>query len=372
MSSPGAAGRDAVHLEPTGDRTAAIDAVVARLAREGGGRTPLATVLDDLDRRARRTWLPARAVHRAYAFDAADRRDERWWPQGVTTSADAEPGERVEGRRLVVVAWYAKQLPGDPKGGQGSRVTLLDLETRRYRHVLLARVVEGEDGAEPTLAPLRVHAGGLVWHGPHLHVAATGRGFHTAHTDDLLRVPDHLAADPEWPLAGYRYVLPVRFSYRAQAAEGAEPLRYSFLSLDRASEPPALVAGEYARGSQGDRSRRLARFPLDPVTGLPRTGPDGAARPELLAEGVAQMQGAVVAHGRWHVTTSHGPWTFGSVWTGVPGESLHRHRWATPMGPEDISYWPGTDELWSVSEHPRRRWVFAMRRRWFERRHPRG
>lgn len=374
MSAPDGAGRDAVHLERAGDATAAIDTVAARLADEGGGRVPLSTLLQDLDHRARRTWLPARAVHRAYAFDAADRRDERWWPQGVTTSADADPGERVEGRRLVAVAWYAKQLPGDPEGGQGSRVTVLDLDARRYRHVLLARVVAGEDGAAPRLAPLRVHAGGLVWHGPHLHVAATGRGFHTCHLEDLLRVPDALARSDAWPLAGYRYVLPVRFSYRARAGEDAEPLRYSFLSLDRSSDgdSPALVAGEYARGSQAERTRRLARFPLDPATGLLTIGPDGAARPVHLAEGVAQMQGAVVAHGHWHITTSHGPWTPGSVWTGTPGEQLHRHRWATPMGPEDISYWPGSDELWSVSEHPRRRWVFAMRRRWFERRHPRG
>ena len=31
-------------------------------------------------------------------------------------------------------------------------------------------------------------------------------------------------------------------------------------------------------------------------------------------------------------------------------------------GPEDIVYWPETDLLWSVSEHPGRRWVFAMNR----------
>jgi hypothetical protein len=30
------------------------------------------------------------------------------------------------------------------------------------------------------------------------------------------------------------------------------------------------------------------------------------------------------------------------------------------MGPEDLSYWPSRDELWSLSEHPHRRWVFAM------------
>ena len=51
----------------------------------------------------------------------------------------------------------------------------------------------------------------------------------------------------------------------------------------------------------------------------------------------------------------------GSVYVGRPG-AWRRHRWAVPMGPEDLTYWPSTDGLWSLTEHPRRRWVFAMRR----------
>ena len=61
------------------------------------------------------------------------------------------------------------------------------------------------------------------------------------------------------------------------------------------------------------------------------------------------------------MTTSHGPWKPGSVYVGEPG-AWRRHRWAVPMGPEDLAYWPSRDELWSLSEHPRRRWVFSVRR----------
>ena len=32
------------------------------------------------------------------------------------------------------------------------------------------------------------------------------------------------------------------------------------------------------------------------------------------------------------------------------------------VGPEDIAYWPQRDELWSVSEYPGARYVFAMNR----------
>jgi hypothetical protein len=342
---------EGVHLARTDESLDEIDALAALL----GGRVGLDEVLDDCDRQGRRSWLPARAVHRAYTFDRADRRDRRWWPQGVTTSADASDEEEIAGRRIVAVAWYAKELPGD-EVKQGSRITFFDLGTRRYRHVLL--VVPVLRDGRPGIEPLTVHAGGIVWYGPYLHVAATAKGFYTCRLDDLLRVErDEVAA------YGHRYVLPVRFSYKAETDEGHERLRYSFMSLDKGATPPEIVAGEYAYGT--GKTRRLARFAIDPETLLLATTEDGVTRPSMLDEGVGQMQGAVVARGRYHVTVSQGPWTFGSVYTGAPG-AFRRHRWATPMGPEDIAYWPSTDELWSVSEWPRRRWIFSMKRSWFD------
>ena len=162
---------------------------------------------------------------------------------------------------------------------------------------------------------------------------------------------------------GYRYVLPARFAYQAYTDEGHERMKYSFLSLDRAGDPPVIVAGEYARG---DQANRLARYPLDPESSLLSSGQDGISRPVRLEDGGVQgMQGASVAGGRYHVTVSHGPWMPGSMYVGEPGR-LRRHRLAMPMGPEDIAYWPSTDLLWSVSEHPRRRWVFAMPRSAFD------
>jgi hypothetical protein len=337
-----------VHLVRTDENVEEIERLATRL----GGRVGLPAVLGDLNRRARRTLAPGLAVHRALTWDRLDRRDPRWWPQGVSTSADASDTEDVEGRRLLVVSWYAKD-------GQGARLTFLDLATRRYRHVLLVepRLQDGQ----VSIAPLRVHAGGVVWHGPYLHVAATARGVFTCRLDDLLRVPD----DGPVPSYGYRYVLPVRFAYRAVTDAGLERLRYSFLSLDRGASPPELVVGEYGNSAQ---TRRLARFSVDPETQFLATGDDGAARPLVVEDGgVVRTQGAAIARGRWYLTASTGPWVPGSVYAGTPG-SFRRHRWATPMGPEDIAWWPSTDLLWSLTEHPRRRWVFSMKRSRFDRR----
>jgi hypothetical protein len=195
----------------------------------------------------------------------------------------------------------------------------------------------------------------------------------TCRVDDIVRVPDECASGDASRLGvdgdrvssyGYRYLAPVRFTYDAQAPGNKEKLRYSFLSLDRAATPPELVVGEYGRGKQ---SRRLARFPLEPETMLLHRDEDGRSWPLALDDGgEGPMQGAAVARGNYYVTVSRGPTTPGSVYVGRPG-AFRRHRWAAPAGPEDITYWPSTDMLWSVTEHPGHRWVYAMRRSWFDR-----
>lgn len=332
-----------VQLSRTGDHGAAIDALAATLAADGGGRVGVDGLYDDLPRRLRRSRAPhprllGRAVDRAFTWDAHDRRDEDWWPQGITTSAETGFAER-HGHDVLLTSWYAKH-------DAGARVSMVDLDRRRYAHVLLVVPTLGEDGSAG-LTPLRVHAGGLVWHGPHLHVAATGRGLHTARIADVLRVP----AGSALQTYGHRYVLPVWCSHRSDAEDGTERLRHSFLTLDRSGAVPRLLVGEYGSAR---RTRRFARFALDPVTGLPDALPA-----EVDDRGEVRMQGVAVVDGVLHVTSSRGPWGPGSVFTGRPG-ALAEHRWALPMGPEDLVWWPETGGLWSVTEHPRRRWIVRM------------
>ncbi len=162
---------------------------------------------------------------------------------------------------------------------------------------------------------------------------------------------------------GYRYVLPVRFAYDAAATEGVERMRYSFLSLDKSSEPPHLVAGEYGRG---EMTRRLVRFPLDPDTGHLATDDDGSSRPALFDErGLGHMQGVVVVRGVYYVTSSRGRYLLGQMYVGQPG-AFRRFPRSLPVGPEDITYWPSTDTLWSLSEYPGRRFVFEIPRAQFD------
>ncbi|MCY7394776.1 MAG: hypothetical protein LH468_01270 [Nocardioides sp.] len=357
-----------IHLVRTAENVAEIEALAGLV----GGRAGLAAMLDDLDRQGRRALAPGLAVHRAWTWDRADRRDRRWWPQGVSTSADAagSTGDgQVAGRSVVAVAWYARKLPGEA-AGQGSRVSFFDLDSRRYRHVLLVvpRLRDGQLGVEP----LRVHAGGIVWAGPHLHVAATTRGLMTCRLEDLMQVPASALGDDRTlgvdgdrvSSFGYRWVLPVRFAYRSVTDDGLQGLRYSFASLDRAADPPALLVGEYGRRRQ---TTRLARFPLDEESGLLATDEDGRSSALALHDGgVTHSQGVAVAAGHHYVTVSRGTRTPGSVYVGAPG-AFRELRWAVPMGPEDIAFWPARDQLFTATEHPRRRWIVAMRRSRFDR-----
>lgn len=357
---------EGVHLQRTDENVREIAALAAVL----GEPTGIHGLLDDLKYQARRSRLPARllgrAVSDAYTWDAYDRRDPNWYPQGISTSADACDDEVIAGRKVIVTTWYSSGRDGLKRG---SRVTFLDLETLKYRHVLLVQPVFDQEG-NLQLRPMNVHAGGVVWIGDYLHIAATRRGFVTARVDDIMRVagdddqPDEFGFDGQRVSSyGHRYVLPVRFTYKAFTDDGHHKLRYSFLSLDRRSDPPALLAGEY---NVGAAPNRLARYQLDASTWQLHTGDDGFSRPlEIDEGGVVQMQGAALAGGRYHVTVSHGPFVPGSIYAGSSGQ-LKPMRFALPMGPEDLTYWPSTDRLWSLTEHPRRRWIVSMKRSAFD------
>lgn len=298
-----------MHLTRTPDLAAEVDALVAR----HGGRVGLTGV--PLDRRLRRTLAPCLSRHRAWTWDRADRADREWWPQGIALSPD---------RGLVATTWYAK--------GGGSRLSLVDLRRRRYQHVTL--VLPTADGHEP----LRIHAGGLGWHGSQLYVAATRAGLWVCDAGDVVR-----GADGD-------HLLPVRFRLSPEVDEGDEPLRFSFLTVDDSTDPPNLVVGEYGGRRQ---TRRIAEMPID----------GGAVT--VSDHDVVRAQGVARVRGRLYVSSSHGPWGLGSLWSGEPGD-LRERRSALPMGPEDLAYDERTDRLWNVTEHPRRRWIVSVRRGSFD------
>lgn len=352
-----------VHLTRTDDRSGEVIA----LADRWGGRVGLPGVLAHLDRTAGVGPVPAPAATWGFRLHPQDDRSRRWFPQGITTSADAHASGRVLNRSLLITTAYSRQVNDL---NMGTRITVTDISDPgrvRYRHVLLVEAV-AVDG-RLTLRPVRVHAGGVVWYGRNLHVAATNRGLCTFRLDDILPVPGGGAVDRldvgegSRPHAfGYRYVLPLRFRYAAAHAPAVRPIRYSFASLDRTSSPPRLFAGEYGRDGA---STRIVRYQVDPGTTLLEEDRAGRSAPLGIEIGIEGMQGVAVVDGRHYVCTSAGRRRRGSLWSGLPG-SLRKHTGVLPVGPEDLAYWPERDQLWSLSEHPDHRWVYAMDRTQFD------
>ncbi|QNN51708.1 hypothetical protein [Nocardioides mesophilus] len=341
------------------DRSEAVAALVQHVGRRVG----LQGVLADLNRTGRVGPVPASAAVWGFRLQAEDDHSPRWWPQGITTSGDANADGQVGGRSVVLTSAYSKEVNGLH---MGSRITVTDVTEPnrvRYRHVLLVEALEVDGQLE--LRPVKVHAGGLVWHGRHLHVAATARGLATFRLDDILEVPRSgaaarfgLGADGALDAFGHRYVLPLRFRYVAEHAAAVAPMRYSFLSLERDDGAVRLVAGEYGRDGA---TTRLLRYAIDPASRLPAEDWLGRSRPLEVEVGVDGMQGAVVVGGRHYLSTSAGPSRHGSIWVGTP-DALERRPGVLPVGPEDLSYAAATDRIWCVSEYPRHRYVFAMDR----------
>lgn len=358
------------------------DAAIDRLAEVCGGRVGLTGALGHLNRVAEPAWAPGSSVAHAFAWDEADQRSSRWWPQGVTSSSEARlpGGTPWAGPPVLLTTSYAKKVGGLDTGCRITIADLSDPERVRYRHVLLVRAVL-DDAGRVDLRPVRAHAGGVVWHGPWLYVAATRRGVLAFRLDDVVRVSprpaDRLGRDGgDGPPAGFGhgYALPLHHVLSppetdgttgaaagpaaGSAAGGTSPaMRYSFLSLARGLDGrAALLAGEY---DAGGGSRRLVVFDLD-ASGAPATDPSGIATSTVVAEGIDRMQGAVwLPDGRLVVTASDGRHRRGHLWVGPPG-ALERRRSAVPVGPEDLTWWPERGELWTATEYPGHRLAVAL------------
>ena len=121
-------------------------------------------------------------------------------------------------------------------------------------------------------------------------------------------------------------------------------------------------------GSQlpADLFARFQRARGNEVMFVCATDEHGTSRPVWLDErGMGHMQGAAVVRDTYYVTSSRGPLRLGRMYVGRPG-SFRSYPRTLPVGPEDISYWPSTDLLWSLSEHPGKRFVFCLRRDQFD------
>lgn len=287
--------------------------------------------------RARRASVPGAAVSFGYRWRFRDAWDRVWWPQGIAVGTSDETP-------LALVSWYAQPRRDVPGGVRISIVDLSDPARAVYRHVRLVSPRHVDHGV--ALDPVLAHAGGIAWSGDRLLVAATFDGIREFRLSEI-RHADRATRDaPE-------YVLP-QFAYHAPLDRSADDrLRYSFLTIDT-EEPQQtgtdsghlqLVVGEYSTGFDG----RVARLELTD---------DRSHVTETHVPGIRHMQGAATAGDTWFVSSSQGERP-GDLWVGRIG-AMSVQAGELPPGPEALARWPARRQLWSVSEIPGKRWIFAM------------
>jgi hypothetical protein len=349
----------------------------------GLSRVGLAGLLDGRGRRAYRARLRGAATV-GYRWGLVDTFTSTWWPQGIATGQHS-------GSPVIITSWFAQARRGKK---MGARISIIDLRNRaqpRYHHVLLVEP-KRRDGTV-VFEPVQVHAGGIVWTGDRLLVAATHGGIREFHLGDILRTPTAGVLRRPTGLFGYRHILPQAGVFSPPNDQQGKGMRYSFLSLESGSDPSAvpepmpatdapaitsstdasattsstdppattstsnsapparqhtvrLITGEYSKNEKG----RLGRLHL--------TG-DRSTVNDVHVPQILEMQGAVVHNGVWFVNASRGDKSGGDLWVGTPGK-MTRHAGVLPPGPEDNAILADRNEIWSVTEFPRKRWIYAI------------
>lgn len=325
---------------------AANEALVGELAKSMPPAT-VAAVMRDANRATRTLGsTPALKgvpnVANGFRWNPGDDAVRTWYPQGITSSADATADGKWGANRITLVSWYGK----GEDAAKGVRISFVDTDRLRgahYRHVLLVEPYRGA-GGKATCRTVKIHAGGIAWYGSYLYVADTRAGLRVFDVRRMLR------ATSAAPAAGYKYVLPQVNAYR-QPAGG--DLVFSFVSVDRGSAPPSLLTGEYRKGKPG---ARVVRWPLDAASDRLAGGEAHATGAYVLPQ--TNVQGALSAGGKLFLSTSAGADTNGTLYAAVPGQPSRPHRWG--VGPEDLLYSPLSTRVYSLTEHPGKRAVFAV------------
>jgi hypothetical protein len=332
------------------------------------------------------------AVRGKYCFNAGDVATEEWVPQGITTVADAQEDQYWGEKQAILVSWYHKGIAYD----KGVRVSFLDTDTGNYQHVLLVYPFTNDSGNpsyEAVTTPQAgdgssVHAGGIVWYGNYLYLVDTNRGirvFDMRYIFDIKSAPNGDVTNTEfvgrhggyYQSYGYRYVMPQIYGWSNPGGlasfpadykcNASGPQKFSYISLDRSVEPDAVITGEYC-ADQGDANLngRVARWPLNGTTGAPITDSFGrwsASDAHRLSK--PRVQGAVSTGGRWYLNSTGGGTTGPGHLQAATGSGVltaSGQERDVAVGVEDLSYWPGRDQLWTVTEHHGQRIVYSTSR----------
>lgn len=334
----------------------------------------MGAVADDANRTPTCDSAPS-VTHRTayYCWNAGDQDTTAWYPQGITTSADAYGEGTYDGKRINLVSWYDHAEDGIDKG---VRISVSNLSASAsappYRHVLL--VEPSGTASAPSFRSVDIHAGGIMWYGNLLYVADTSGGFRVFDLDHLWQVSTGNGSavgrqsDGTYHAFDYKYVLPQTARFTDSTAGGYAQLQHSSVALDRTSTPDSVIVSEYRSATDiaAGAQVRTIRVPIDYTNRYLKPASDGIIKAtEAYRTDLESVQGSTAINGEFFFSQSDGsdhadPNSDGDLHTFVaPSGAIVRHGNALTVGAEDLSYDPTRDYLWSLGEYPGYRWVYA-------------
>ncbi|GIH16880.1 hypothetical protein [Rugosimonospora africana] len=318
----------------------------------------------------------------------ADDTTAAWDPQGIATTGDADGSDgAIQGDRVVAVSWHYQTASGS--GGSGCqtqnllKLTLIDRDTKEYRHVLLVEPTSTSSTAS-NYTFVTGHGGGIAWYGDYIYVTDTTHGIRVFDLNKLARVTTYGSnvttvgiSSGKSSACGYAYVVPEVHRYFQPQTPGScasagpiDPnyLCFSWLSLDKTGAAPyKLVTGEWYGGVNGGR---IVRYQLNPASAatnpglLTTSGGKTVVQDAYRAVHYDGLQGGMTwtdGNGRLNFAFQKGcglsPGVFSVSWVGDLRDTTtcaSGGNWAAGP-PEDLAYWPRvapmtTDEIWGLTE----------------------
>ncbi|SPN96494.1 uncharacterized protein DNG_00022 [Cephalotrichum gorgonifer] len=273
---------------------------------------------------------------------------QKWYPQGISSTADALDVGTYQGKDGWVVSWHDAD-------DTSARLTFVDKNTLKYRHVLLVYPHAKDD-----FRAVPIHAGGIVWYGNTLWVVDTSNGIRVFDLDNIWKVDIGDAVGKSgsgYTAQGYRYVIPQVTWYQWTPSFN---FRFSYISLDRTTSPDSILVGEYQPDSSVNPTRHV-RWDLDYTTRRLKTNANSIASASwAYCVGIDRMQGAVSADGKIYISRSNGASKNGDFFTWTPGGPATITESVT-AGPEDMTYDKRSKEVFTVTEHPGNRWIIGTK-----------
>lgn len=251
-------------------------------------------------------------------------------------------------------------------GPNGIRISVVNLATNMYRHVLLVEpFFDGSNHA--SYKPIKIHAGGLLWYGRYLFVPDTNNGIRVFSMDDIYDLGASGNGTTSCSYIGYqsgtycaaqyKYIMPQVGAWKVASPATSDDYcnpdsgkaRFSYLSVDRPTVPDRLVTGEFCESGKSVNGR-LATYSM--ANAVPSSGV--TTLPPLWVKTLPskQIQGAAFNGTYWYFNKSNGGSNGSLLQTAESGAGFSdRGSLPTPIGPEDLSVWQSTGLLWSVTEY---------------------